>query len=100
MWYDEFSNIGPDLAVAASPQPPRGLPALALGRGATATRWVDGLVATTATVLATYEDRHFRRWPAITTHTYGARRVTVMAPFRASILPSISFVGSMTFAQP
>ena len=78
VWYDEFSNIGSDLAVVASPQPPGGLPALALGRGATATRWVDGLVATTATVLATYEDRHFRRWPAITTHSYGAGRITVV----------------------
>jgi beta-galactosidase len=78
VWYDEYSNIGPDLAVVASPQPPGGLPALALGTGATATRWVDGLVATTAAVLATYEDRHFSRWPAITTHAHGAGRITVV----------------------
>ena len=77
VWYDEYSNIDNDIAVVACPQPPDAVPVLRLGPGAMATRWVDGLVATTATVLVTYEDRHFRRWPAITTHTCGTGRITV-----------------------
>ena len=77
VWYDEYSNIDNDIAVVACPQPPGAVPVLRLGPEAMATRWVDGLVATTATVLVTYEDRHFRRWPAITTHTCGTGRITV-----------------------
>ena len=78
VWYDEFSNLGEDLRVVAHPEPSAPLPLLHLTSGAAGTRWVDGLVATTATVLATYQDRHFRRWPAITTHAHGAGRITVV----------------------
>jgi beta-galactosidase len=78
VWYDEFSNLAEDVSVVAGPALTGGLPALHLSPGAAATRWADGLVATTATILATYEDRHFRRWPAMTTHAHGAGRVTVV----------------------
>jgi beta-galactosidase len=71
VWYDEFSNLGADIPV----RPTEGS-ALSLGNDAAATRWVDGLVSTTADVLASYEHPHFGRWPAITSRAHGAGRVT------------------------
>jgi beta-galactosidase len=41
-----------------------------------ATAWADGLVAEGADVLARYEHPHFGEFPAVTTHEYGAGRVT------------------------
>nr|BFD88989.1 hypothetical protein KitaXyl93_03490 [Kitasatospora sp. Xyl93] len=70
-WYDEFGNLSSDLPLRAVPGSPLELPA-----GATATRWVEGLTATDATVLAGYDHPHFGRWPAVTTRAHGAGRVT------------------------
>ncbi|GMA33360.1 beta-galactosidase [Litorihabitans aurantiacus] len=69
VWYDEFSSLTQPLEVVGSD-------ALPLGPGAHATAWVDGLQTTGAQVLATYRHPHFGRWPAVTTHTSGAGRVT------------------------
>jgi beta-galactosidase len=71
-WYDEFSNLTADLPVTA---PPDGLP---LTGDCRATRWVDGLVAADATVLAEYDHPHFGRWPAVTTRATGRGRVTLV----------------------
>lgn len=65
--YDEFSNLSGPLPVRAAPGSPLPLPA-----SATATRWVDGLTAGDATVLAEYDHPHFGRWPALTTRRHGA----------------------------
>ncbi|MEU4746492.1 beta-galactosidase trimerization domain-containing protein [Actinosynnema sp. NPDC023658] len=70
-WYDEFSNLATPLPVHA----PAGSP-LAVPPGATATRWVEGLTAVDAEVLAEYDHPHFGRWPAATTRRHGAGRVT------------------------
>ncbi|GAB2961601.1 beta-galactosidase [Saccharothrix stipae] len=70
-WYDEFSNLATPLPVRATPGSP-----LDLGADATATRWVEGLTAVDADVLAEYEHPHFGRWPAVTTRRHGAGRVT------------------------
>ncbi|MEU6375846.1 beta-galactosidase [Streptomyces sp. NPDC046909] len=69
--YEEFSNLTGDLPLRAAPGSPLHLP-----EQATATRWVDGLTAQDAEVLATYDHPHFGRWPAITTRRHGAGRVT------------------------
>jgi len=71
VWYDEFSNLTDDLTVVAASGS-----SLTLGDDARATRWVDGLRAETATVLAAYEHPHFGRWPAITTRAAGLGRIT------------------------
>ncbi|HWS37281.1 MAG TPA: beta-galactosidase [Actinoplanes sp.] len=61
--YDEFSNLdGP-------------VPVPGYGAG---TRWVDGLVPTTADVLARYDHPHFRQWAAVTTKVHGAGRITTV----------------------
>ncbi|PRY15287.1 beta-galactosidase [Kineococcus rhizosphaerae] len=63
--YDEFSNLVRDVPVT--------------GLAGTATRWADGLqVAEGTDVLATYDDPHFGRWPAVTTRATGAGRVTTV----------------------
>ncbi|MFG3722545.1 beta-galactosidase [Streptomyces massasporeus] len=67
--YDEFSNLTQNLPVRATGP-------LRLGQDAAATRWADGLTATDAEVLATYDHPHFGRWPAITTRGHGKGRVT------------------------
>ncbi|MDH6521912.1 beta-galactosidase [Streptomyces sp. SAI-135] len=69
--YEEFSNLlreVPVQAVAGSPLP--------LGEDATATRWLEALTVDDAEVLAAYDDRHFGRWPAVTSRRHGAGRVT------------------------
>ncbi|MEV7027488.1 beta-galactosidase trimerization domain-containing protein, partial [Kitasatospora sp. NPDC093558] len=70
-WYDEFGNLTADLPLRTAPGSPLNLP-----EDATATRWVEGLTATDATVLAGYEHPHFGRWPAVTTRRHGEGRVT------------------------
>ena len=70
VWYDEFSNLREPIEVVADPEQLPG------AGGATATRWVDGLIAEGATILATYQHPHFGRWPAITTNTVGRGRIT------------------------
>ncbi|WP_328500836.1 beta-galactosidase [Streptomyces sp. NBC_00457] len=69
--YEEFSNLAADIPLRATPGSPLRLP-----EPATATRWVDGLTALDAEVLAAYDHPHFGRWPAVTTRRHGAGRVT------------------------
>ncbi|WP_328352700.1 beta-galactosidase [Streptomyces sp. NBC_00445] len=69
--YEEFSNLAADIPLRATPGSPLRLP-----EQATATRWVDGLTALDAEVLAAYDHPHFGRWPAVTTRRHGAGRVT------------------------
>jgi len=70
VWYDEFSNLMAPIEVVADPEQ------LPFAGGATATRWIDGLIAEGATILATYQHPHFGRWPAVTTNTVGRGRIT------------------------
>jgi beta-galactosidase len=74
--YDEYSNLDGAVPVQAMPAPD-GAP-LVLDAAAAATRWIDGLVATTADVVVRYDNRHFGRWPAVTTRDYGAGRITTV----------------------
>jgi beta-galactosidase len=69
--YDEFSNLTGTLPVRGAPGSP-----LVLPTDATATRWLDGLRADGADVLAGYDHPHFGRWAAVTTHRHGAGRIT------------------------
>ena len=69
-WYDEFSNL-------SAPLPVTGV-GLEVPEGATATLWADGLQVTDAEVLVGYDHPHFGRWPAVTTKTHGAGRVTMV----------------------
>jgi len=66
--YDEFSNLSRPIAVRGS--------GMNLPDGAAATKWIDGLNATDATVLVRYDHPHFGRWPAVTTRRHGDGRVT------------------------
>jgi beta-galactosidase len=70
-WYDEFSNLD---------DPVRVVPRIGLSSPAAAdlvgTRWLDGINADTADILASYEHPHFGRFAAITTRAHGAGRVT------------------------
>ncbi|WP_030437511.1 beta-galactosidase [Actinoplanes subtropicus] len=70
VWYDEFSNLRAPIEVVADPEQLPG------AGGATATRWIDGLIAEGATILATYQHPHFGRWPAVTTNQVGRGRIT------------------------
>jgi beta-galactosidase len=45
---------------------------------ATATHWAEGLTLVGADALASYEHPHFGRWPAVTTRSHGAGRVTTV----------------------
>ncbi|GAA3388978.1 beta-galactosidase [Cryptosporangium minutisporangium] len=71
VWYDEFSTIHAPIEVDTA-DPTR----LSVPPGATATRWVDGLLLDGAEVLAHYRHPHFGRWPAITTRIAGKGRIT------------------------
>jgi beta-galactosidase len=68
--YLEFTNLARPVPLAGAAG------GLELGADAAATAWADGLVLDGATALATYVDRHLERWPAVTTHAFGAGRVT------------------------
>jgi beta-galactosidase len=65
VWYDEMASL-------PSPVPVHGSL-----RGA-ATGFAEGLVATEAEVLASYQHPHLGRWAAITTKPAGAGRITVV----------------------
>jgi len=69
--YDEFGNLTQDVPVRAVPDSPFEVPATAH-----ATRWIEGLTAVDAEVLAAYEHPHYGRWPAVTTRSHGAGRIT------------------------
>jgi beta-galactosidase len=67
--YDEFSNLDRPLSVTGSAT-------LALPPEARALHWADGLRPQGAEELARYQHPHFGRWPAVTSHRYGAGRIT------------------------
>ncbi|HEU4346414.1 MAG TPA: beta-galactosidase [Actinoplanes sp.] len=69
--YDEYSNVGEPITVRAASGSPLQLPL-----GAAGTRWIDGLQADGAEILAEYEHPHFGRWPAVTTTAHGRGRIT------------------------
>jgi beta-galactosidase len=71
VWYDEFANLGGEIAV----RPSEGSP-LELDTEAGATRWADGLVLDGAEPLAEYVHPHYGRFPAATTNAHGRGRVT------------------------
>lgn len=66
--YQEFSNLADPVAVTAE----------GADLGGRATRWVDGLRAEGADVVATYDHPHHGRFAAVTTAQAGAGRVTVV----------------------
>lgn len=68
--YLEYTNLTVPVPVRAAVGIDPGL------GGGHATAWADGLVLDGATVLASYEHPHLRRWPAMTTHGHGNGRVT------------------------
>jgi beta-galactosidase len=85
VWYDEYSNLGADVPVVAAPASPLDLPP-----GTAGTRWIDGLEATGADILAVYQHPQFGRWPAITTRQHGRGRITYVgtipnAPLAAAL---------------
>jgi len=71
VWYDEFSNLRSPVPVVSADATESPVPANAFP-----TRWMDGLHADSATVLARCDHPHFGRWPAITTRAVGTGRVT------------------------
>ncbi|MDL5198900.1 beta-galactosidase [Streptomyces sp. ALI-76-A] len=71
--YDEFGNLPRDVPIRAVPGGPFEVPA-----DATATQWIESLTVTDAEVLAVYEHPHYGRWPAVTTRSHGAGRVTTV----------------------
>ncbi len=68
--YLESSNLSEPIALMPAP----GIDLI----GGKAVGWADGLEVGTATVLASYDHPHFRRWPAITTNVHGAGRMTYL----------------------
>jgi beta-galactosidase len=111
VWYDEYSNITDPVTVLAAPESSLHLPP-----DAVATRWIDGLQATGADVVAGYQHPHFGRWPAVTTHRHGEGRITYVgtvpgahlaralfrwliptadgAPWRTAVPPSVTTTGA------
>ncbi|MGH3169234.1 MAG: beta-galactosidase, partial [Trebonia sp.] len=67
--YDEYSNVASTVRVVSGELLP-------VPEDAAATRWIDGLLADDATILARYDHPHFRGWAAITTRAVGDGRVT------------------------
>ena len=77
-WYDEFSNLRAPLPVSAGAGAETA--GFSLPSGATATLWADGLQieGEGTEVLVGYEHPHFGRWPAVTTRSVGAGRITTV----------------------
>lgn len=71
-WYEEFSNLDQPVTVVSNGSE------LALGEGATGTRWIDGLNSVDSEVLATYQHPHFGSFPAVTSNRSGRGRVTMV----------------------
>jgi len=68
--YDEYSNLEASIPVLGTDQ-------LRMDAAA-AELWIDGLIAEGADVLANYEHPRFGDFPAVTTHRFGAGRITVV----------------------
>jgi beta-galactosidase len=88
VWYDEFSTIHTPVEVTSD--------VLTLPAGTTATRWVDGLQADGASVVASYRHPHFGRWPAVTTRVTGQGRITHVGtvPDQALAVALLRWAGS------
>lgn len=69
--YEEYSNLEFDLAVRGAAYRP-------LTEEARATRWVDGLLPTTAQVVAEYEHQRFSSFAAVTRNDHGDGAITVV----------------------
>jgi beta-galactosidase len=70
--YQEFSNLGEPLPVAAETD------AIALSEGAAATDWIDGLISDGAKVIIGYDHPHFGRFPTVVSNEYGQGRITTV----------------------
>ena len=68
--YDEYSNLEASIPVLGTDQ--------LRTDAAAAELWIDGLIAEGADVLANYEHPRFGDFPAVTTHRFGAGRITVV----------------------
>ncbi|WP_326794155.1 beta-galactosidase [Streptomyces sp. NBC_01808] len=89
--YAEYSSLREPVPVrAAGPGGTTRRTGFRLPPGARATAWADGLVPAGAEPLAWYEHPHFGRWPAATTHRYGAGRVTYVGT-----LPDSAFAAAL-----
>lgn len=77
VWYDEFSTINTPLPITAVGE------TILEGN---ATRYIDGLQATDAQVLASYDHPHFGRWPAITSRVHKEGRITYVGTVPDSTL--------------
>ncbi|MEU6103698.1 beta-galactosidase [Streptomyces flaveolus] len=89
--YGEYSNLETGLPVTGVADG-----VLRLPDDATATRWADGLVATDAQILASYEHPHFGQFAAATTRPHGQGRITCVGT-----LPGPSFAEALfAWARP
>ncbi|MET0695449.1 MAG: beta-galactosidase, partial [Propionibacteriaceae bacterium] len=70
--YQEFSNLNDPLVVASISDD------LVVSGTSHATRWIDGLIADGAKVLAEYDHPHFGRFPAVVTTEHGTGRITTV----------------------
>jgi beta-galactosidase len=71
VWYEEFANLTADVPVRAAAGSP-----LALGDGAAAVKWADGVRLDGAEPLAEYAHPHYGRFTAAATKAHGEGRVT------------------------
>ncbi|MGN6127786.1 MAG: beta-galactosidase, partial [Humibacter sp.] len=83
VYYEEYSNV-------SSAVPVDGRGGLEFADDSAGTRWIDGLVADGAEVLATYRHPGFGAFPAVTSRSHGAGRITV-----AGTLPSPELASSL-----
>ena len=79
VWYDEYSNLDEPVSVT-------GGTSIAISDGARATRWIDGLILDGAESVASYAHPYLERFPAITTRTVGAGRMTYVGTVPNSVL--------------
>jgi beta-galactosidase len=84
-WYEEYSNLSAPLPLTAA-DAGEATPSLSLHPEASATRWVDGLVADNAEVLAHYQHPHFGQWPAVTSRVHDAGRITLVGTVPDQVL--------------
>jgi beta-galactosidase len=70
--YQEFSNLNDPLTLVAPSE------RFTLSAGATATRWVDGLILDGGEVLVGYRHPHFGRFPAVVTQEHGEGRISTV----------------------
>jgi beta-galactosidase len=69
-WYEEYSNLNEAVPVSSTAEGPAWEGPLG------GSRWLEGLGADSADVLATYDHPHFGQWAAVTTRGVGQGRIT------------------------